>query len=259
MLTCLKNNDNIWVKYISNDKEKEVKMKKILKNKTELFNYLMHGYIYELEDVLTKNGLQKRLKDNELEQELKNKTKEEINIKDLFVELKLGPSYNRTENVWIQLYTPENKSGTRGRYVGISFERETNEISIWIGFGKTAKRRAEIFELVKEYKMKYSLIEPNLKYGFEYKSDYYDAIIIEKKVNMRDFNNEEFERDLEYITSLYKSYEVRFENAIISLSGNEDIKLLGTQGATYEELNERMLTLIEEVGNLAKAIKELKK
>lgn len=234
-------------------------MKKRLKNKAELFNYLMHGYIYELEDVLTRNGIQKRLKDNELEQELKSKTKEEINIKDLFVELKLGPSYNRTENVWIQLYTMENKSGTKGRYVGISFERETNEINIWVGFGRTSKKQAEIFELAKEYKMKYSLIEPNLKYGFEYKADYYDAVFIEKKISMRDFNEEEFERDLSYITDLYKSYEVRFENAIISLNNNDDMEEVTKKESTYEELNERMLKLIEEVGNLAKAIKELRK
>ena len=109
-------------------------MKKQLKNKEELFNYLMYGYFYELEDVPTKNGIQKRLKDNELEQELKSKTKETIRSKNLFVELKMGPAYNRTETPWIQIYTMENKSGTKGRYVGISFVKQTNEIEVWIGF-----------------------------------------------------------------------------------------------------------------------------
>ena len=53
-------------------------MRKIIKNKQELFDYLMYGYAYELEDVQTQIGTQKRLKDNELEEELKKKTKENI-------------------------------------------------------------------------------------------------------------------------------------------------------------------------------------
>ena len=234
-------------------------MKKQLKNKEELFDYLMYGYVYELEEVQTKKGIQKRLKDNELEQELKNKTKEKVSVKDLFVELKLGPSYNRTENVWVQLYTMENKSGTKGRYVGISFVKETNEIELWIGFGRNSKKQSEIFELAKEYKIKYSLIEPNLKYGFEYVADCYDAIFIKKKINIKKFKEEEFQKDLEYITDLYKAYEVRFENATISLTPTQEIQLIKNKEITYEELNEKMLTLIEEIGNLAKEIKKLKK
>ena len=54
-------------------------MRKIIKNKQELFDYLMYGYAYELEDVQTQIGTQKRLKDNELEEELKKKTKENNN------------------------------------------------------------------------------------------------------------------------------------------------------------------------------------
>ena len=225
-------------------------MKKQLKSKAELFDYLMYGYSYELEDVLTKKGIQKRLKDNELEQELKSKTKENVNAQGIFVELKLGPHYNRTENPWIQLYTLENKKGTTGRYVGISFTKETNEIEVWVGFGRTSKKQAEVFELAKEYIMKYSLLEPNLKYGFEYKTDCYDAIFINKKISIKNFNEEEFDRDLVYITDLYKAYEVRFENAVIAQTKSK---------MSYEELNKKMLILIEEVGNLAKAIKELGK
>ena len=233
-------------------------MKKQLKNKEDLFEYLMYGYVYELEEVFTKNGIQKRLKDNELEEELKNKTKETINVRDLYVELKLGPSYNRTENPWIQLYTIEKKSGTKGRYVGISFIKETNTIEIWIGFGKTSKKQSEIFDLAKQYKIKYSIIEQNLKYGFEYQSNCYDAIIIKKKININNFKEEEFDRDLKYITDLYKSYEVRFENSSISLAENEDTQIQVKNKITYDQINERMLKLIEEIGNLAKAIKDLK-
>lgn len=233
-------------------------MRKQLKNKEELFDYLTYGYIYELEDVITRKGKQKRLKDNELELELRGKTKENVKVDNLFVELKLGPSYNRTENPWIQIYTIQNKSGTTGRYVGISFIKETNEIELWIGFGRSGKKKAEVFELAKEYKIKYTLIEPNLKYGFEYKTEY-DAVVIRKKISLRNFNEEDFERDLKYITDLYKEYETRFENATISQNYNEyEESPLKTQ-ITYEEINENMLTIIEKLGNIATLMKELKK
>lgn len=234
-------------------------MKKNLKNKKELFQYLMHGYIFELEDVATKNGIQKRLKDNELAEKLKEKTKEDIKVKNLFVELKLGPTYNRTEKPWIQIFSTENKSGTKGRYVGISFARETNEVKMWIGFGRNLKKQHELLEKAKEYKMKYSLIEPNLKYNFQYTASRYDAIFIEKKIDINNFKEQEFDRDLKYITDLYKAYEVRFENATTALIEEKDSSLLTKNKINYEELNLRMLTLIEEVGNLAKAIKGLER
>lgn len=229
-------------------------MKIILKNITELFEYLMYDYIEELENISTKNGIQKRLKNSELEQELKNKIKECIQVKDLVVELKLGPNYNRTESPWIQIYTKENRSGARGRYVGISFVKESNDIEIWIGFGKTGKKQAEILELEKEYKIKYSLIETDLKYGFEYNIEYCEAIIIIKKININNFEEKEFAIDLEYITDLYKTYEVRYENAMIPLKENKYIESISENKITYEEINRKMLVLIEEVGNLAKAI-----
>ena len=233
-------------------------MRKQLKNKEELFDYLTYGYIYELEDVITRKGKQKRLKDNELELELRNKTKENVKVDNLFVELKLGPSYNRTESPWIQIYTIQNKSGTKGRYVGMSFIKETNDIELWIGFGRSGKKKAEVFELTKEYKIKYSLIEPNLKYGFEYKTDY-DAVVIRKKISLRNFNEDDFERDLKYITDLYKEYETRFENYTMSQNYNKyEASSLKTQ-ITYEEINENMLTIIEKLGNIVTLMKELKK
>ena len=70
-------------------------MVKQFRNKLELFEYLMYGYSYMLEDVRTKRGVQKRLRDEELEKSLKETTKELIKVRDLSVELKLGPAYNR--------------------------------------------------------------------------------------------------------------------------------------------------------------------
>ena len=230
-----------------------------LKNKEDIFDYLMYGYCYNLEEVETKKGIQKRLKNNELELDLKKSIKENIKIKDLLVELKLGPAYNRIERPWIQIYTIENKSGAKGRYVGISFLKETNQIEIWIGFGKTAKKQLEIYELAKEYKVKYSLVEPNLKYGFKYNEDYIDAILIKKIIDKRNYEEEEFEKDLEYITNLYKEYETRYVNSLVLVEENIKIETTPENKITYKEINEKMLTLIEEVGNLAKTIKELGK
>lgn len=233
-------------------------MKKQLKNKQELFGYLMYGYIYELEDIHTKNGIQKRLKDNELELKLKKVTKENIKLENLLVELKLGPTYNRTENPWIQIYTLENRSGVKGRYVGISFDKTTDEIELWIGFGRTAKKQAEIYELSKGYRIKYSLIEPNLKYGFEYITSCNEAIFINKKISIKNFNEEEFKRDLEYITDLYKAYEARFENATVISIKDVKVKELDKSKMSFELINEKLLVLLQEVGDLAKEIRELR-
>ena len=233
-------------------------MNRELKNARELFDYLMYAYPYELEDVQTNGGIQKRIKDATLEYELKNKTKEIINVKKLSVELKLGPNYNRTDSPWLQIFTSENRSGTKGRYVGISFSKETDEIDLWIGFGRTSKKKEEVFELAKEYKMKYSLIEPNLKYGFEYSTKSYDALVLIKKINIKNFDEEEFKKDLEYITTLYKEYEVRFQDAPNSLLENKASEIQVVNRITYEEINQRMLDIIEQIGTLAEAIKNLK-
>lgn len=232
-------------------------MTRQFKNREDFFDYLMHSYVRELEEVPTKKGMQKRLKDNELEQRLKEETKKNVQAKDLSVELKLGPNYNRSTNVWIQIFTPENRSGTKGRYVGISFEKDNNEIAIWNGFGRGGHKRNEILELAKEYKLKYSLIEPNLKYGFEYIANCNDAIFIIKKIKISNFKDVEFERDINYITELYKTYEERFENAVISVENEKKEKTISQK--SYEELNEKMLTLIEEAGNIAKELKKMRK
>ena len=234
-------------------------MRKQLKSRADLFDYLMHGYVFELEDVPTKTGIQKRLRDNELEQELKEKTKESVEVEGLNVELKLGPSYNRSTNVWIQIYNDENKSGTKGRYAGISFEKDSNEIVIWIGFGRTGRKKKDILELSKEYRLKYSLIEPNLKNGFYYLADGYEPYIIRKKIKMSNFKDSDFVKDIKYITDLYKAYETRFENAIILSKGQKTEEALKERTKHYEELNQRLLNLIEEAGNIAKEIKKIKR
>ncbi|MFR2570704.1 MAG: hypothetical protein ACLS90_03245 [Clostridia bacterium] len=231
-------------------------MRKIIKIKQELFDYLMYGYAYELEDVQTQIGTQKRLKDNELEEELKKKTKENISANDLSVELKLGPQYNRRLSPWVQIYTQANKSGTKGKYIGISFLKETNEVELWIGFGISNKKKKTIEEEAKEYKMKYAMLEPQLKHDFEYCEENSNGIIIKKKYYINYFNEKEFEKDLNYLSNLYKKYESRFDK-VVTLENNTKKNI--DKNITYEEINKRMLELIEEVGELAAAIKKMSK
>lgn len=94
---------------------------KNLKNLKELSEYLTNAYRYELEEVQAKKGIQRRLRDNDLEQELKEKVKKELKFEDLETELKLGPKYNMTPSPWIQIFSKENKSGATGRYIRNKF------------------------------------------------------------------------------------------------------------------------------------------
>lgn len=229
-------------------------MTNIIQDIKSLFIYFMYDYTYEIDNVPTKNGIQKRLKNEELEIDLRDTVQEYIKVQGLKVELKLGPVYNRTESPWIQIFTKENKSGAKGRYVGISFDSKTNEVEMWIGFGMTGKKQAEILELEKQYKMKYFLIETKLQHGFEFNPKHGGAIIIIKKTNIANLEENEFKKDLEYITNLYKEYEMRFENS--TFEENKTIENL-QEKITKEEINRKMLMLIEEVGKLAREINRL--
>ena len=76
---------------------------------------------------------------------------------------------------------------------------------------------------------------------------------------MSNFKDSDFVRDLKYITDLYKTYETRFENAIISSTDEKTEEAIKARAKKYEQLNERLLNLIEEAGNIAKEIKEIKR
>ena len=125
--------------------------------------------------------------------------------------------------------------------------------------GRNKLKQAEIFELSKEYKIKYSLIEPNLQNGFEFLADSASAIIIEKKINMAQFDEQEFDKDLLYITDLYKKYETRFENATIDFTENKTQEISENQKVQIEEINKKMLDVLEQMGEIAKALKNLYK
>ena len=105
----------------------------------EIFQYLMNGYKYELKKVETKRGIQRRLENEEIESQIDILLQEKLEIEELNIKVKLGPPYNRIEVPWIQIFSSENRKGTTGRYIGISFNPEEQIIESWIGFGCTGK------------------------------------------------------------------------------------------------------------------------
>ncbi len=81
-------------------------------------------------------------------------------------------------------------------------------------------------------------------------------MFIQKKININNFKEEDFQRDLEYISELYKEYEARYGSLGDPIEENKNANNINS--VTYEQINEKMLDIVEEIGKLAEAIKELK-
>lgn len=231
------------------------------KSLKEIFHYLMNAYKYKLQTVKTQRGIQRRLENDEIEDIIDLQLQERIKIDNLYIKVKLGPAYNRKEIPWIQVYTMENKKGTTGRYIGISFNEEEQMVESWIGFGRANKKQAQILIEAKEYMHKYMLIEPILKQGYKYNDNPRDAFIIKKQIQLKDFKDEEFLQDLYYLADLYKKYEKKYELAVFK-ENKEKLKTDITENTNmnkYElmRINQTMLSLVEEIGILAKEIQEL--
>ncbi len=222
----------------------------------EIFQYLMNGYKYELKKVETKRGIQRRLENEEIESQIDILLQEKLEIEELNIKVKLGPPYNRIEVPWIQIFSSENRKGTTGRYIGISFNPEEQIIESWIGFGCTGKRQSQIIVEAKEYAHKYMTIESNLKRKYMYMPNPKDAIIIKKQIFLKDFTDKEFTEDINYLSNLYKTYEKKYELAIFKENKQSETKA-NIKKYDIEEMNKTLLSLVEQVGNLAKEIQEL--
>ncbi len=231
------------------------------KSLKEIFQYLMNGYKYELQTVTTKRGTQKRLENEELESIIDTQLQERIKIEDLYMKVKLGPAYNRKEIPWIQIFSLENRKGTTGRYIGISFNAEEQIVESWIGFGRAGKKQSQILVEAKEYISKYMLIESDLKCGYQYNDNPKDAFIIKKQVQLKEMKDEEFLEDLYYLSDLYKSYERKYELAVFKENTEKQKTNINekTNINKYDlaRMNQTMLSLVEEMGRLAKEIQEL--
>lgn len=232
-----------------------------LKSLKDIFQYLMNGYKYELKDVETKQGkMQKRLKNEELGNKLNIQIKNKLQFQDLFVELKLGPAYNRTVSPWIQIFSSENRKGTKGRYIGISFNADEQEVSYWVGFGRSGKKQAEVIAEAKEYISRYKMIENNLEYGYEYNPDLNNAVIITKSMLIKDITDAEFLEDINYLANLYKKYESQFESATFKQVYEKNNEANANNVATKEDIqkiNQMMLHLTEQFAELVKSIQKL--
>lgn len=178
----------------------------IMQNIKENFEYIQKIYPLNLKEIKLEKGVQRRLIDEELPERLNRELNKFLKYNDINVKIKLGPSYNRSLSPWVQLYTDENKKGTKGHYAGLSFESQ-GKISAWLGFGQTNKTKEEIIETKNQYIKEYSSLTPYLKHGFEYKTVFVDGVIISKVYDLSKFNEKEFYEDMDYLIDLYKKHE----------------------------------------------------
>ncbi len=209
---------------------------KELKNEKAVLKELLEHYEENIETynvVIEKTGKKqqhRKLKDNNYEKELNEATirtfrqNEGINDK-VNVKLKLGFPYNRTKEPWIQLYYMEkNAKGTNGRYTGISLDIETQMVEMWIGFGMTKMKKQQLLQTKEQYIEEYHKMFGNqLERGFQYESVFVDATIISKSISIDELDNEEFRKDIAYLTDLYVSVESR-ENIIKKIKDEKLIK-----------------------------------
>lgn len=129
-----------------------------LKNEKEIFEEILNTYeknIMTYEAVSKKTGKKqphRKLKDESYEIELNELVVKTLKAnpylnKDINIKLKLGMPYNRISIPWIHLYyLPKNSKGTRGRYAGISLDKEKGNVEMWIRIwndrnGKTRKNK----------------------------------------------------------------------------------------------------------------------
>ena len=172
----------------------------------DFFRYMQQVYPNNLEEIKTGKTIQRRLMDDDMPERLNEILNQSLEFENINIKVKLGPSYNRSLNPWIQLYTDENYKGTKGHYAGLSFEKE-GYVSAWLGFGRSFMKKLEIIETRNKYIREYAEIENELKHGFKYNQVFIEAVIISKTYKIKGFSEEEFYSDMEYLIDLYKKHE----------------------------------------------------
>ena len=132
-------------------------------------------------------------------------------------------------------------------------------MDIWIGFGRSGKKQSQVLVEAKEFMHKYMLIESDLKNGFIYNDNLKDAFIIKKQIQLKEFKDEEFLEDLYYLSNLYKSYERKYELAVFKEveEKTDENEKMNVNKYDLARMNQTMLSLVEEMGRLAKEIQEL--
>lgn len=225
---------------------------KVFEKEKEVFEELFNNYekniiIYEVTMGNTgKKQKHRKLKDDNYDRELneaviktfqQNKElNEHINIK-----LKLGVPYNRSKNPWIHLYYgAKNAKGTSGRYAGISFDMKNKNIEMWIGFGMTNMKKQQLIEKKEQYLNEYQkMFGNNLERGFQYTSVYVEATIMSKVIPINELDNDEFRKDIAYLTDLYISVEEK-ENIIKNKKETKIAKIEKTEKTQFKKSNKLM-------------------
>lgn len=197
-------------------------------NITEYTNYMLNKYNQEiLETYLDQKGTKKnRIKNEEKINELKETTKKLFKFDNLTTTLKIGPAYNCSEKPWIHIHDENNKKGTKGEYIGISFNKEKQTLELWFGFGSTNMKKKERQITKQNYQTKLKAIEPILKQNFAYQSLFVEATIISKEILLSELNEEKLLEDLIYLTTLYRLYEAQYRNSSTTASNIENIPKL---------------------------------
>ena len=198
-------------------------------NIREITDYMLKTYDNEiLGSYYDKRGARKNnIKDKEKLSELKEQIKKVFNVDNLITEFKPGQSYNYSDRPWIQIRNEKITKATKGEYLGVSFNKKTLAIELWMGFGigqgTNKMKKGEITFKREEYINKLKSIEPNLQRGFEYTSnDFYDAIMISKTIKLEDIVDEQVRKDLQYLAKIYSTYMEKYAGVVNNKNNNLD-------------------------------------
>ena len=189
-------------------------------------NYILNNYNNEvLESYFDQKGTRKnRIKNHNKLQELKENAKNIFKVDKLNTDFKPGPAYNCSNKPWIHIYNEYNKKGTKGEYLGISFDNINQTLEIWFGFGFTHMSKNDVIINRQKYQAQLKTIEPNLKRNFKYESLFVEATVISKSIPINEIDDNEIKEDLNYLANIYNIYEQQFRLNTTPNSNNNYIE-----------------------------------
>ena len=168
-------------------------------NIKDFTRYIIYCYNKEILESYydSKNVRKNKVRDIDKLNYIKDEAKRIFKINELITDFKVGPSYNLSNNPWVHIHDNKNNKGTKGEYIGISFNTDTLAIEIWLGFGRTNYKKREIAAKRDEYINIIKSFEPYLKRDFKYTfNNFDDAIVISKSIKVDDINDSMNQEDL---------------------------------------------------------------
>ena len=202
-------------------------------NIKDFTRYIIYCYNKEILESYydSKNVRKNKVKDIDKLNYIKDEAKRIFKINELITDFKVGPSYNLSNNPWVHIHDIKNNKGTKGEYIGISFNTDTLSIEIWLGFGRTNYKKKEIAAKRDEYINVIKSFEPYLKRDFKYTfNNFDDAIIISKSIKVDDINDSMIQEDLKYLSHIYMTFENKLNDGTNNMENdlnkiNDEIKI----------------------------------